>query len=130
VALLQAELRFSYTLLGVYSALWSVGSALVGVSFAVIARRLPRAALLWCSAAAAAVGAALFAAPHSLALTILGDVVLGYDGTTLLSCIQAILSDRHGERRDRALTEANIGVAACAVLGLAAARPADDRLIP
>jgi cyanate permease len=34
----------------------------------------------------------------------------------LLTGIQAILSDRHGTRRDRALTEANIGAAACAVL--------------
>jgi hypothetical protein len=53
LALLQAELRFSYTMLGVYSALWSVGSAFVGVSFAVLARRLHRAALLWCSASPA-----------------------------------------------------------------------------
>jgi MFS family permease len=45
-----------------------------------------------------------------------GAVVLGFAGTTLLACTQAILSDRHGERRDRALTEANVGAAACAVL--------------
>jgi len=116
LALLRAELGFSYTLLGVYSALWSVGAALVGMSFAVIARRLRRAALLWCSAAAAIAGAALFAATHAVALTLLGSVVLGFAGTTLLTCTQAILSDRHGERRDRALTEANVGAAACAVL--------------
>src|ERR1051325_7410961 len=82
LALLRAELGFSYTLLGVYSALWSVGAALVGMSFAVIARRLRRAALLWCSAAAAIVGAALFAATHVVALTLLGSVVLGFAGTT------------------------------------------------
>jgi MFS family permease len=133
LALLQAELRFSYALLGVYSALWSVGSALVGVSFAVLARRLHRAALLWCSAAAATAGAALFAGTHTIALTLLGDVVLGFAGTTLLTCIQAILSDRHGERRDRALTEANIGAAACAVLaplllGLLQGTPANWRV--
>jgi MFS family permease len=116
LALLRAELGLSYTLLGVYSALWSVGAALVGVSFAVIARRLHRAALLWCSAAAAAAGAALFAAAHAVALTLLGAVILGFAGTTLLTCTQAVLSDRHGERRDRALTEANVGAAACAVL--------------
>jgi MFS family permease len=116
LALLRAELGFSYTLLGVYSALWSVGATLVGASFAVIARRVRRAALLWCSAAAAAAGAALFAATHVVALTLIGSVVLGFAGTTLLTCTQAILSDRHGERRDRALTEANVGAAACAVL--------------
>jgi MFS family permease len=116
LALLQAELRFSYTVLGVYSALWAAGAALVGVSFAAIARRLPRRTLLWGSAAAAAAGAGLFTAAHSIALTLLGAAVLGLAGTTMLTCIQALLSDRHGERRDRALTEANVGAAACAVL--------------
>ena len=33
----------------------------------------------------------------------------------MLTCTQAIVSDRHGARRDRALTEANIAAAACAV---------------
>jgi MFS family permease len=116
LALLQAELRFSYTLLGVYSALWSAGAALVGVSFAATARRLRRATLLWCSAAGATAGAALFAAARTIALTLLGAAVLGFAGTALLTCTQAILADRHGERRDRALTEANLGAAICAVL--------------
>jgi MFS family permease len=116
LALLRAELHFSYTLLGVYSALWSAGAALVGVSFAGLSRRLHRVAVLWCSAAGATAGAGLFAAAHTIALTLLGAAVLGFAGTTLLTCTQAILSDRHGERRDRALTEANVGAAACAVL--------------
>jgi MFS family permease len=116
LALLQAELHFSYTLLGIYSALWAAGAALAGLTFAAFARRLQRAALLWCSAAGATAGAGLFAATHTVAVTMLGAVVLGFAGTTLLTCTQAILSDRHGERRDRALTEANVGAAACAVL--------------
>ena len=111
-ALLRAEMHFSCTLVGVYSALWSFGTVLVGVSFAAMARRLPRAVLLWGSAA----GAGLFAATHTIALTLLGAAVLGFAGTILLTCTQVILSDRHGERRDRALTEANIGASACAVL--------------
>jgi MFS family permease len=86
------------------------------VTFAVLERRLPRAGLLWCSAAGATVGAGLFAASHAVAPAMAGAVVLGFAGTTLLTCTQAILSDRHGERRDRALTEANVGAAACAVL--------------
>jgi MFS family permease len=116
LALLQAELHFSYTVLGVYSALWSAGAALVGISFARLARRLHRAALLWSSAVGAAAGAGLFAVARTVPLTLLGTAVLGFAGTTLLTCTQAIMSDRHGERRDRALTEANVGAAACAVL--------------
>jgi MFS family permease len=116
LALLQAQLRFSDTLLGVYSALWSAGAAVAGVSFAPVARRLPRAAVLWSSAAGTTAGAGLFITARTVALTMSGVVILGFAGTTMLTCIQAILSDRHGDRRDRALTEANVGAAACAVL--------------
>jgi MFS family permease len=115
-SLLRSELHLSYTMVGVYSATWSAGAVLTGAAFASLAGRLPRAVLLWCSAAATTVGAALFAAGHTVALTLLGDALAGLAGTTLLTCAQAILSDRHGERRDRALTEANVGAAACAVL--------------
>jgi MFS family permease len=116
LALLRAELHFSYGVLGVYSALWAAGAALAGVSFAPVARRLPRSALLWSSAAGATAGAGLFTAARTIALTMSGVVLLGFAGTTLLTCIQAVLSDRHGEQRDRALTEANVGAAGCAVL--------------
>jgi MFS family permease len=116
LALLQAELRFSDTMLGVYSALWSAGAVLAGMSFAAVARRLTRAGLLWSSAAGTIAGAGLFTAGRAAAVTMSGAVLLGLAGTTLLTCIQAILSDRHGEHRDRALTEANVGAAACAVL--------------
>jgi MFS family permease len=116
LALLRAQLHFSYALVGTYSALWAGGAALAGIAFAPLARRLPRAALLWYPAAVATAGAALFGIFRSIALTMLGAALLGFAGTILLTCAQAILSERHGERRDRALTEANVGAAACAVL--------------
>jgi MFS family permease len=102
------------------------------VTFAALARRLSRAALLWGSAAAATGGAGLFTASRGVALTMLGAAALGFAGTTVLTCTQAILSGRHGERRDRALTEANVGAAACAVaapllLGLLQDTPAGWR---
>ncbi len=134
LVLLRAELHFSYTLLGVYSALWAGGAALAGVTFAAFARLLSRAMLLWCSAAGATAGAGLFAVGHGIAPTMAGAAVLGFAGTTLLTCTQAILSDRHGPRRDRALTEANVGAAACAVLaplllGLLQDTPAGWRVV-
>jgi len=58
LTLLRTELHFSYTVLGVYSALWSAGAVVTGACFARLARRLPRAPLLW-SAAAGAVAAIL-----------------------------------------------------------------------
>jgi MFS family permease len=115
VTLLREELGFSYTLLGIYSVLWSVGAALAGAGFAWAARRLPRGLLLWCSALVTVAGAGLFTLGDSVPATLLAAGLFGLAGTTLLTVIQAILSDRHGPRRDRALTEANIGAGASAV---------------
>jgi MFS family permease len=115
LTLLREELRFSYTLLGVYSVVWALGAALAGAGFAWVARRLARGVLLWCSALATVIGAALFTLGGSVPATLLGAGVFGLAGTTLLTVIQAILSDRHGPRRDQALTEANIGAGASAV---------------
>ena len=115
LTLLRDELGFSYTLLGAYSVVWAGGAALAGAGFAVAARHLSRGALLWGSALATAAGAALFTLGGSVPATLLGAGVFGLAGTTLLAVLQAILSDRHGSRRDRALTEANVGAGASAV---------------
>jgi len=48
-------------------------------------------------------------------VTLAAAGLFGLAGTLMLTVIQAILSDRHGSRRDRALTEANIGAGASAV---------------
>ncbi|HEY0001306.1 MAG TPA: MFS transporter [Actinoplanes sp.] len=115
VTLLRAELGFSYTLLGVYSVLWSLGAALAGAGFGWVARRLPRGTLLWGSASATIAGAALFTLGRGVPVTLAAAGLFGLAGATLLTALQAILSDRHGSRRDRALTEANVGAGASAV---------------
>ncbi|MEV0895467.1 MFS transporter [Actinoplanes sp. NPDC049802] len=117
VTLLRDELGFSYTLLGFYSVLWSLGSALAGAGFAFAARRLPRDVLLWGSAGISTVAAAMFTLGRSVAVTLSAAVVFGVAAAALVAVTQAILSDRHGARRDQALTEANIGAGASAVLG-------------
>ncbi|GIF45344.1 MFS transporter [Actinoplanes xinjiangensis] len=116
VTLLRDELGFSYSVLGLYEVFWSGGAALAGAVFACAARRLPREVLLWGSALATAIGAALFSLSSGVPATLLGAGAFGAAGTMLLAVIQAILSDRHGSRRDQALTEANVGAGASAVL--------------
>jgi MFS family permease len=116
LALLRAELHFSYTLIGIYSALWSGGAAVAGLVFARLARRFGRPATLWAAAAGASAGAVLFAIAHAVAPGLIAAGVLGFAGTTLLMVTQSVLADRHGAWRDRALAEANVGAAACAVL--------------
>ena len=115
VTLLRDELGFSYTLLGIYSVLWSAGAALAGAGFAWAARHLARGALLWGSALATVLAAALFTLGRGVPVTLAAALIFGVAGTMLLTVLQAILSDRHGSRRDRALTEANIGAGASAV---------------
>src|SRR4051794_11144930 len=115
VTLLRAEFGFSYTLLGVYEVVLSLGAALAGAGFAWAARRLRRGTLLWSSALAAAAGTALFTLGRGVPVTLLGAALFGWAGTMLLPVVQAILSARHGSRRERALTEANIGAGASAV---------------
>ncbi|MFI6762844.1 MFS transporter [Micromonospora sp. NPDC050417] len=115
VTLLRDELGFSYSVLGVYQVSWSGGAALAGATFAWAARRLARGTLLWASALASAIGAGLFIFGGGVLATLIGAAGFGAAGTMLLTVIQAILSDRHGSRRDRALTEANVGAGASAV---------------
>jgi MFS family permease len=115
VTLLRTELGFSYTLLGVYEVFWSAGAALAGAGFAWAARRRSRGVLLWCSALGTVTAAGLFTLGHGVPATLLAAGLFGLAGTTLLTVIQAILSDRHGSRRDQALTEANVGAGASAV---------------
>lgn len=77
VTLLREELRFSYTLLGVYEVVWSAGAALAGVGFAWVAGRLPRDVLLWCSALATVIGAGLFTLGRSVPATLLAAALFG-----------------------------------------------------
>ncbi|MBO0900987.1 MFS transporter [Cellulomonas sp. zg-ZUI222] len=116
VTVLRAELGFSYSVLGLYSVLWSVGAAAAGAGFAWVAPRVTRRALLWCSALGAVLAAALFTLGHGVPTTLVAAAVFGLAGTMLLTALQAILSDRHGARRGQALTEANIAAGASAVI--------------
>ncbi|MFG1937962.1 MFS transporter [Micromonospora tulbaghiae] len=116
VTLLRDEIGFSYSVLGAYEVCWSAGAALAGACFAWTARHLSRGSLLWGSALATAVGAGLFTLGRGVPATLAGAAVFGTAGAMLLTVVQAILSDRHGSRRDRALTEANIGAGVSAVL--------------
>jgi MFS family permease len=116
LALLRAELHFSYTLIGIYSALWSGGAALAGLVFARLACRLGRRATLWAAGGGTSAAALLFSVAHGVGPGLVAAGIFGFAGTTLLMVTQSVLADRHGARRDRALAEANVGAAACAVL--------------
>ncbi|MFE0021160.1 MFS transporter [Amycolatopsis sp. NPDC059021] len=116
LALLRAEIGFSYTMISVYSAMWAGGSILAGLTFPAAAGLFGRRALLWWTALVTTLGAALFTFSHALAPTLAGAVVMGWAGTTVQITTQSVLADQHGPRSDKALVEANIGAGAAAVL--------------
>jgi MFS family permease len=68
---LHDELRLSYTLTSLHSALWAAGTVLSGLVFARLTRLAGRVRLFWWSMAGTAAGALLFAVGHIVALTLL-----------------------------------------------------------
>jgi MFS family permease len=113
---LHDELRLSYTLTSLHSALWAAGTVLSGLVFARLTRLAGRARVFWWSMAGTAAGALLFAVGHVVALTLLAAAWLGTAGTVLQTSTSAVLADRHGPLRKRALVEANIGASAIALV--------------
>jgi MFS family permease len=75
-----------------------------------------RRRLLWWSALVFGTGSVIFALGFTVTLSLLGAVFMGCAGTVVLTAAQAVLSDRHGRRREQALVEANVGAGACAVV--------------
>jgi cellulose biosynthesis protein BcsQ/MFS family permease len=109
VAFLRQELHLTYTLTSLHATLWSVGSVLAGLSLHRLARRLGRRRLFWLAAVTTAVGALLFIAGHAVEVTLPAVLILG-TGSTLVGAVSSVfLADRHGQQRDRALVEANLG---------------------
>jgi predicted MFS family arabinose efflux permease len=93
LALLRDELHFSYTMIGIYSAVWAGGSVMSAATFAAAASRIGRRPLLWWSAVAATADATIFATTHTVALTLTGTALLGFAGTTLQTTTQSVLAD-------------------------------------
>jgi predicted MFS family arabinose efflux permease len=116
LTLLRSEFGISYTLMSAHSSLWAIGTLLAGLCFARLARIVGRPRVFWVASAGTATGAAMFAVGHNLAVTLAASALLGTAGAMVQTCTFAILSDHYGDRRDRALVEANIGASAAAVL--------------
>jgi MFS family permease len=113
---LHAELYLSYTLTSLHSGLWAVGTMLAGLGFPPLLRRVGRYRLFWLSAGGLVAGSLLLMVSHVVGATLLAVSCMGTSGTLLQTGCLALLSERHGQRRDRALVEASAGASAAAVL--------------
>jgi MFS family permease len=123
---LREELALSYSAGGLHVAAFAAGSVVAGVLADRIERAVGRRALLWSAAALLGAGAVGLTAGRAAVLTVGSVLVMGIGGGLVLVTVQAVLADRHGERRAAALAEANVaaGVAYVVLIGVLSAAAA------
>jgi MFS family permease len=105
---LGTELDLNYTERGLHLSAFAIGLVLTGLSADRLARRVNRHFIFWAGGAGMAIFAGLLSLGKTSVVTIGCTFFMAYLGSFLLIMIQATLSDRHGEQRTFALTEANI----------------------
>ena len=113
---LRDELDLSYSAGGLHVAAFAAGSMVAGRVAARLERTLGRRTLFWSAAALMGAGAIGLTAGRVAAVTVGSVLVMGVGGGLLLVTIQAVLADRHGERRAVALTEANVAASVAYVV--------------
>jgi fucose permease len=112
---LRAELSLSYTVAGVHLSAFAVGMIVAGLIGDLLARKWGRRKLFWAGALGMAGGAGLLVLGQQAPVTVGAVLIMGLLGALLLVMIQASLSDRHGDQRAVALTEANVAAGVAGV---------------
>ena len=105
---LQDELRLSYTVSSLHFTAFAAGILLVGFGGHLVVQRLGRWRSLWIGAAGVSLNAYLLLLGRQPAITIAASFLMGLIGSLILTIVPAALSDRHGEGRAVALSEANV----------------------
>jgi MFS family permease len=113
---LGTELNIDYTVQGFHSSAFALGMILAGLSAPKLAQRVDRRIIFWAGGAGMALFAVLLTLGRQSVITIASAFLMAYLGSFLLVMIQATLSDKHGERRAIAITEANILASVTAAL--------------
>lgn len=116
LTLLRRDLDLPYAMIGVHSTVFAAGVLVPGLFFSRMVAAFGRRRLLWAAATAVAVGSIILAAGRAPAVTLPAVALLGVGGVFLQIMALALLADRHGQRRDRSIVEANAGASAAAVL--------------
>ena len=113
---LARDLHLDYTQSSLISTAVALGMILAGMATGSLAKHFTRAQLLWGSAVGITGTVALLAFAHSYNFILFAFLGMGAVGTITQVMVQAILSDRHGEQRPVALSEANV---AASLFGMA-----------
>ena len=106
---LRDELKLTYTQGGFLPAAMAVGIIIAGLITDRLAQRRGRRLLFWVGAAGLAGATLTLGLRLGFPAMLLSGVGMGFFSSTTLIMVQAILADRHGERRAIAFAESNVG---------------------
>lgn len=113
---LKEELKLSYSVGSLHFTAFAFGILLVGLFGHLLIRRIGHWYALWLGAFGMSLSALLLVAGRSVLVTIGAAFCMGLVGSLILAIIPAVLSERHGELRAVALSEANVVASLVATL--------------
>lgn len=116
VNFLREELNLNYSEGALHGSAYAIGMIIAGFIGGAVARRWGRSATFWGGGAGMAIGALFLILGQNSFVTVASAFLMGLIGTLLLSTINSSLSDKHGEHRAIALTEANIAASISSML--------------
>ena len=105
---LKDELRLSYTVSSFHFTAFAIGILLIGLGGHWVIQRLGRARSLWLGLFGMSLSVWILLMGRNPAMTIGACFLMGLIGSLILAIVPAVLSDRHGESRTVALSEANM----------------------
>ena len=113
---IRSELRLNYTLGGLLPAALATGLILIGLLGDWLTRNWSRRILFWSGAICMAAGAILLGVSRAFESALIAVLCMGIGSSLTLIIIQAMLADRHRERRAIAFTEANVAASLSATI--------------
>jgi fucose permease len=105
---LKDELQLSYTVSSFHFTAFAVGILLIGFGGHLPIQRMGRWRSLWIGMIGISLSAFLLLVGSNPVVTIGASFLMGLIGSLILAIVPAALSDRHGEMRAVALSEANV----------------------
>lgn len=105
---LKDELNLSYTVSSLHFTAFAVGILLVGLFGHIVIQQIGRGRSLWVGAFGLSLSALLLASGKNPIITIGASFLMGLIGSLILIIIPSTLSDKHGEMRAVAYSEANV----------------------
>jgi fucose permease len=105
---LKSELNLTYTVSSFHFTAFAIGILLVGLGGHLVIQRIGRPRALWAGLFGMSLGSLLLIVGKDPVVTIGASFLMGLIGSLILAIVPAALSDRHGEMKAVALSEANM----------------------